>query len=50
MWDFIFAVFINAPVSVLSFILLIIFLRDELPGTDPRPWKVQLFDLNYVGL
>ncbi|KAG8997771.1 hypothetical protein FRB90_012434 [Tulasnella sp. 427] len=46
----VFSVWINAPVCVLAAALLLIFLRDELPGNDPRPWKAQLVDLNYLGL
>ncbi|KAG8929878.1 hypothetical protein FRC01_003657 [Tulasnella sp. 417] len=45
-WGF----WINAPVCVLAAALLLVFLRDELPGNDPRPWKAQLLDLNYAGL
>ncbi|KAG9042972.1 hypothetical protein FS837_010187 [Tulasnella sp. UAMH 9824] len=45
-WGF----WINAPVCVLAALLLLVFLRDELPGNDPRPWKTQLLDLNYAGL
>ncbi|KAG8901530.1 hypothetical protein FRC00_006453 [Tulasnella sp. 408] len=46
----VFSVWINAPVCVLAAALLLIFLRDELPGNDPRPWKTQILDLNYAGL
>ncbi|KAG8953308.1 hypothetical protein FRC04_002718 [Tulasnella sp. 424] len=46
----VFSVWINAPVCVLATVLLMVFLRDDLPGNDPRPWKAQLLDLNYAGL